>query len=452
MLYNLLDTIVAISTPKGTGGIGVVRLSGYLSFEIACKVCNRKNIKIGINYASFFCKDKFLIDRGLILFFKSPNSFTGEDVIEFHAHGNDLILESIIFRCVELGARIAYNGEYSFRAYINGKIDLVQAESINSLIKSTSTHSNKFILKSLCGKISEKVKIVLDKLNSIKLDLEVAIEFPDNFNFNSDLFFSNIFDVSNFYNSFFACVSLDDFLFNSLNVIILGNVNVGKSSLFNCLLNNNRAIVSDIPGTTRDFIDSDFFLNGFKFKLIDTAGFNPFTQDYLEKVSIARTLNEAKKANILIFVIDVIDNVDFVSSEEFNSLINMCVNKLKVIVFRNKIDLLELGKKIYFYDKYVEIFGSVKNNDGIDFLLKELSVISSDLNENLFFVNKRQFDLLFNAKNIFDELFFSNEEYKPIDYYASRIDVIIHILSDLLGVNATDDILVKIFSEFCVGK
>lgn len=447
MIYNVTDTIVAISTPKGVGGIGVVRLSGEDVLNIAYFLCNKKKISEGVNYVSFFCGKSNLIDKGILLYFKQPKSFTGENVIELHAHGNDIILDSLVYRCIELGARMAERGEFSFRAYLNGKIDLVQAESVNAIINSSAAHANKFILKSLLGFFSNEVRNILERLFLLRVEIEAAIEFPDNIDFVFNTFYVKLLEVYEKYMCFFDNISSSNTFCDFLNVVILGNVNAGKSSLFNCLLNRNRSIVSDIPGTTRDFIDSDLFYNGFKFKLIDTAGFNAFTTDYLEKISIERTLNQIKCANILIFVSDISD-----TSDSFQKVLTICDANVKVILFKNKIDLYGLTKQIYFHENYVEIFASVKNNDGIDFLISELITTISSLKENFYFVSKRQFDLILRAKRHFNYMISTNENYKSLDFYSENINVIHAILSDLLGIGTSDDVLKHIFSQFCVGK
>lgn len=451
MLYNLSDTIVAISTPRGSGGIGIVRLSGDLSFYVA-SVLSKKKINVGINYASFFCSNSLLIDKGLILFFKKPNSFTGDDVIELHAHGNDLILESLIFRCIELGARLAYNGEFSFRAFLNNKIDLIQAESINSLIKSNSLNSNKLIFKSLSGKFSNNIKEIILDLNKIKMELDASIEFPDSISFSFDNFYSLFLSINDKYSSIFNNIVSDDFLFETLNVAILGNVNVGKSSLFNFLLKSNRAIVSDIPGTTRDFIEGVLNIDGFSFRLIDTAGFNSFTEDFIEKISIERTFAQAKIANILIFVVDSLEKSIFFDDVNFKKILLMSENKIKFILLRNKIDLFCLSKNIIYHKDYIEIFVSAKTGEGIDLLLKELKFIFNNHTESVYYANKRQFNLLLNVRNLFSSLVLRNDVYVPLDFYSEILSIIISDLNSVLGGNVSIDVLSDIFSNFCVGK
>lgn len=451
-MYNLSDTIVAISTAKGNGGIGIVRLSGELAIKIAYSLSKKKKIIIGINYASFFDLNSFLIDKGLLLFFKKPNSFTGEDLIEFHAHGNDLILNSLVFRCIELGARLAYNGEFSFRAFLNNKLDLIQAESINSLIKSSSLNSNKLIFKSLSGKFSDSINNIILDLHKLKLNLDASIEFPDGISFSFDEFYSSFFSIYSNYITLFDNIISDDFLFDSLNLVIFGNVNVGKSSLFNALLKSNRAIVSDIPGTTRDFIESSFIFNGFSFKIIDTAGFNSSSNDFIEKLSIERTFSQAQKAHILLFVVNSLDGSNFLNDLNFKKLINTCKNRIKLIILKNKIDLLKIGKSIIYHKDYIEIFLSAKTGEGIDLLLNELSSIFNFYSENLYFANKRQYNLLLNVKNYFNSLVSLDNTYKPLDFYSDNISFIISDLNNILGVDISNDILIDIFSNFCVGK
>ncbi len=451
-MYDLSDTIVAISTAKGNGGIGIVRLSGELSVEIACSLIKKKRINVGINYASFFDSNSLLIDKGILLFFKKPNSFTGDDLIEFHAHGNDLILNSLVFRCIELGARLAYNGEFSFRAFLNNKFDLIQAESINSLIKSSSLNSNKLIFKSLSGKFSDSINNIILDLNKLKLNLDASIEFPDSVSFSFDEFYSAFFAIYNNYISLLDNIISDDFLFESLNLVIIGNVNVGKSSLFNTLLKSNRAIVSDMPGTTRDFIESNFIFNGLNFKIVDTAGFNSSSTDFIERISIEQTFIQAKKANVLLFVVDSFNDSDFLNDLNFKKLINICKNKIKLIILKNKIDLLKIGKSIIYHKDYIEIFLSVKTGEGIDLLLHELSSIFNFYSENLYFVNKRQYNLLLIVKSSFNSLVTLDSVYKPLDFYSDNIGLIILNLNNLLGIDVSNDVLIDIFSNFCVGK
>lgn len=451
MLYNISDTIVAIATAKGNSGIGIVRISGILALTILRKLVKKKVLK-KINYVSFFCKNNFLIDKGLALIFKCPKSYTGEDVVELHVHGNDLILDSIVLRSIELGARLAYNGEFSFRAYLNNKIDLIQAESINAIIKSGSLYSNKFIFKSLFGEFSNKIKIVLYKLKELKLELEAAIEFPEHIVFDFDKFFFEINSIYSYYCDFFDYICLDNLSLEYLNIVILGNVNVGKSSLFNFLLNTDRAIVSEHPGTTRDFIDSLFFIKGLKFKLIDTAGFNSFTTDFLEKISIERSLLQAKNANILIIVVDVREEFDLLTSSIYKYILDNCANRFKLILVRNKIDLTEKNKSIFFHEEYVEIFMSVKSRDGIDLLVNELVNICTSLNDKFYLATKRQLDLLFNIKKNFDSILNFSDSYASLDNYSLNINDIIHSFSNLLGINTSEDVLSEIFSNFCVGK
>lgn len=451
MLYNLSDTIVAISTPKGSGGIGIVRLSGDLSLEIAYKL-TKKNIVNGINYVSFLNSNSLLIDKGLILFFEKPNSFTGDNVIELHAHGNDLILESLVFRCIELGARLAYNGEFSFRAFLNNKIDLIQAESINSLIKSNSLNSNKLIFKSLSGKFSNIIKEIILDLNKLRMELEASIEFPDSIDFSFSKFYSTFLSINDKYLSVFGNIIPDDFLFETLNVVIVGNVNVGKSSLFNFLLKSNRAIVSDLPGTTRDFIECNFNIDGFSFNLIDTAGFNSFTQDFIEKISIERTFAQVKIANVLVFVVDNFEQSSFLNDINLKKILSMSENKIKFILLRNKIDLFYVSKNIIYHKDYVEIFASAKTGEGIDLLLKELKFTFNNYTESIYYANKRQFSLLLNVKNLFFSLICHDDTYISLDSYSEILELIISDLNSVLGVNVSNDILLDIFSNFCVGK
>lgn len=452
MLNKLCDTIVAVSTPRGCGGIGIVRLSGDKSFKIASIMLKHSSFEKRIICNTFLGKDDVILDYGMSLFFKKPRSFTGEDVIEYHAHGNDLILDSLVSRSIELGARLAEPGEFSFRAFFNGKIDLLQAESVNALILSKVESCNNFILRSLSGVFSNEINFILDRLLIIRSDLEAYIEFSDDVNFCFDAFIKNFFDVYNKFFLLFNKVYVNYFISDVLKIAILGDVNVGKSSFFNSLLKKDRSIVSNIPGTTRDFIEDEMELNGFKFKLIDTAGFNKKSTCFIEKTGILKSFEQLEEASIIIVMFDASKNDNILESDILNTVLNSKNSKLKVFVLKNKIDLISVNEKVVYYDKYTEIYLSVKDNRGIDIFVNELKSVLSNVKKSLYMVNKRHFDLLLNAKNNF-ELCVSNIKNKSnLDLCAENLSVIYMCLSDIVGRYIYNDLINKIFSSFCIGK
>lgn len=296
MFKKFLDTIVAISTPKGVGAIGILRLSGSKSILIAKIITKKSIIKHNVIITSnFFINDK-LIDFGLVLCFEKPKSFTGEDVIEFHTHGSEIILNNLLLKSIELGARLAEPGEFSFRAYFNGKLDLIQAEAINNLIHSTLSDKNSFILKSLNGIFSKDLKYILNNILLLRRDLEAFIDFPDNVYFDEYHFVNNLFLIKNFFLRLLDKITFNNLNSDTLKVSIVGNTNVGKSSLFNFLLKHKRSIVSDIHGTTRDFIEEKYNIHeSIYLNLIDTAGFKGDFTTNLEKNTILRTFEQIKK-------------------------------------------------------------------------------------------------------------------------------------------------------------
>ncbi|HIH2763398.1 MAG TPA: GTPase [Candidatus Azoamicus sp.] len=260
MLEKILDTIVAISTPKGIGAIGIVRLSGSKSIYIA-ETITKKKITHNVILNSKFFFNQELIDIGLILYFKKPKSFTGEDVIEFHAHGSKFILDKLLLKSIELGARLAEPGEFSFRAYFNGKLDLIQAESINNLINADCYSNNLSSIKSLIGIFSKELKYILNNILILRRDLEAFIDFPDSVFFDNSHFKNNFFLIKKKFFMLYDKINFSQLKSDFFRISIIGNTNVGKSSLFNFLLKNKRSLVSNVHGTTRDFIEEKYRVN-----------------------------------------------------------------------------------------------------------------------------------------------------------------------------------------------
>jgi len=452
MINKLIDTIVAVSTPRGSGGIGIVRVSGLKSFFIACEISKKKIKSDRIERVSFFNKKDVLLDIGLILYFKNPKSFTGEDVVEFHAHGNDLILDSLVLRAIELGARLAEPGEFSFRAFFNDKIDLLQAESINALIRSNFLYCNNFILKSLSGVFSEEIITILDRISLLRRDLEACIEFPDDIFFDFKVFLVRFKEVVLLFNTLFNKISGDYFISDSFKVVILGDVNVGKSSFFNFLLKSTRSIVSNVPGTTRDFIDNDFEVDGFNFKLVDTAGFNSNSNCEIEKSGIIKTFEQIEKASVVIFMFDATNCIDPMNNIIFRQVLDKYSGKLKFFVLRNKIDLINCDEKLIFHDKYTELYISVKDNKGIDLFLNELKHILFNVEKTSYMVNKRHYELFLKAKKCLSRLNDYQNDNFILDICAEDLKHVYIYLSDILGRQSSNNVINEVFSNFCIGK
>ncbi len=451
MINKINDTIVSIATPKGMSGIGVVRISGINSFYIAVKIIKKKILINNFKYVSFFDKNNILIDIGLILVFKSPKSFTGENVIEFHVHGNNLILNILVETIIFFGARLALPGEFSFRAYFNNKIDLSQAEAINLLIHSNKLFNNKFILRSLNGEFSLKIKSLLKNILIIRSEIETALNFPDDIFIKDSAFINKIKNIYKNYCNLFNEIKIIKKVNLKYNIIILGETNAGKSSLFNLLLNKNRALITDVPGTTRDFIEDTLILNNITLNLIDTAGFNFNTVCILEKNSILSTFNQIKRSNVVIFIFDITSN-NFNNEYIFFNILKKHKTTVKFFVLKNKIDLFGLDSKILYYNNYIEIYISIKKKIGVDFFLYELNKIFNNINNFTYIVNERQYDL-FNKINInFKIINLLLENKLDSIILANNFESIYFYLSNIIGVNCSHDIVKTIFANFCIGK
>ena len=340
MFKNFLDTIVAISTPKGIGAIGIVRLSGPKSLFIA-EVLTKKKIKDNVITRSKFYLNNSIIDFGLVLYFKKPKSFTGEDIVEFHTHGSEVILNSLLLEAINLTARLAEPGEFSFRAYLNGKLDLIQVEAINSLINSNFTSNNLSIVKSLIGIFSKDIKYILNSILLLRRDLEAFLNFPDSVYFDESHFINNFILVKNRFFSLFEKINFNNVGCDFLKISIVGNANVGKSSLFNFLIKNKRSIVSNVAGTTRDFIEEKYKINeNFFLNLVDTAGFKIDFTSNLDKNTILKTFEQIKKSSLIIYMFDVTENKSAFEDKIFTSILKNFKNKKFIIVY-NKIDLVK---------------------------------------------------------------------------------------------------------------
>jgi len=452
MINKLTDTIVAISTPNGPGAIGIIRLSGDKAFFIAKKI-SKKNLKPGfIQHAPFFDNKDNLLDLGIILSFKKPKSFTGDDLVEFHAHGSSLILNVLISRIIRLGARLAEPGEFSFRAFLNKKIDLIQAESINLLINSKNYVYNNFILKSLSGYLSNEIKYLLNIFTTLRDQIEAAIEFPDDIQIYINNILTEFEKIKIIFYKLFKKLNLAHFISNKYKIVILGNTNVGKSSLFNFLLNNDRSIISDIPGTTRDFIESDFIINGSDFKLVDTAGFNPDVTSIIEKNGILKAWKQLDDASIIIFMFDIYKISNQFKCEIFNNIFNKYKNTKKFFIIKNKIDLIKSKEKIIFNKNYTEIHVSIKHTLGLDILINEIKKILIEIGEYSYVISKRHYSLFLKIRKILKSINFKNNEHIVWDIYAEKISLICSLLKEILGENVSNDTLDSIFSKFCLGK
>lgn len=446
------DTIVAIATPPGEGGIAIIRLSGTKSISIASQIFS-KRIDYApthtLHFGKFLDLTGEVIDTGLTAIMRAPNSYTGEDVIEFHCHGNTLIAETILMIAFELGARLAHPGEFTFRAFKNGKIDLAQAESVQSVISAKSNLALGAAQTQLQGHLSQHIHNLKKELLKIAAHIEVWIDYPEE-EIDPVLIDSIQIGVANIQSKITQLIDRfhdGDKLFTGYRICLIGSPNVGKSSIMNTLLKKNRVIVTDIPGTTRDLIEEELILGSLYCKLIDTAGLRE-TKDIIEKAGIIKTKETLGNADLILFVLDASRGV---SHEEKEILSSLPISS--TLIVWNKIDLID--SSITCPDMPGAIVISAEKGLYIDSLQK---AIESKLQKNLIDKNeiiitkKRHLSALQKASLALDQIQRSLRVARSPELIASDLREALECLSTFFGDNVSEDILKNIFSTFCVGK
>ena len=364
------DTIAAIATPTGKGGIGIVRVSGPASKQIASQICHTEPVPRQVMYCTFRDKNKETIDKGVLLYFSSPASYTGEDVVEFQGHGSRASLEALLQECVRNGARLARPGEFTERAYHNNRIDLLQAEAVADLINSQSVESARSAVRSLEGEFSESINQLVEQIDQLRLFTESALDFPEeeiDFIKESDLG-SKIEGVVSSTLSILQSARQGRVMHEGCSLAILGEPNVGKSSLLNCLSQAERAIVSNQAGTTRDVLEDNILINGLPIRIVDTAGIRS-TGNEIEREGIARAVKAAESADLVLHVHDA----ENISGEGVRERLPGEVNVLDVI---NKIDLLDDDDQTQVTrDKADAVLISAKTGEGLEQLRKKIFLL-----------------------------------------------------------------------------
>jgi len=452
ILFQNEDTITAIATPAGVGAISVIRISGPLSFQTIDKIFVGKT-KIStsathtIHYGKIFEEGGGVIDDVLISVFRSPNSYTGEDSIEISTHGSSLISEKIISLLLKHDIRLAEPGEFTKRAFLNGRMDLAQAEAVADIINSRTEASLRGARNQLDGILSKKIdslrEILINTSSMIELELDFAEE---GFEFiSNEKILSNIKLIDSEITELLKTFSYGRIIRDGVNVALVGKPNVGKSSLLNYLLKEARAIVSDIPGTTRDIIREELSIDGILFRLYDTAGIRT-SEDFIEKEGVLRSKDVIKNADIVLFMNDV--NTGF-SSDLYSELSSLSSEK-KILKVVNKIDL---KKNI---ESRFDARISTKTGEGIEQLFSQLKIkalgTQSYSEKTAIISNIRHFSILSKAKENLQSAINSiknkmSEEYVSVDLRNAEIS-----LGEIIGKITSDDILNNIFSKFCIGK
>lgn len=459
------DTICAIATAQG-GAIGVIRVSGPESLKIADSIfrpsgkCPLNERKAGNVIFGTITDGDEILDEVLVTLFRAPHSYTGEDSVEISCHGSSYILQRVMLQLVKGGCRPAGPGEFTQRAFLNGKMDLSQAEAVADLIASTSEATHKMAMNQMRGGFSRKLAELRDKLLHITSLMELELDFSDHeeleFADRSELeaLAENIeTTISRLCNSF----TLGNALKNGIPVAIIGETNAGKSTLLNTLLNEEKAIVSDIHGTTRDVIEDTININGVTFRFIDTAGIRE-TQDMIESIGIERTYKKIEQASVVLWLLDA-STALIQWGMLADKILPKCEGK-KLIVVLNKMDMLpeghvELLEKALTDIEYEHIFISAKNGENIDRLQKELLDIATlpELSSNDVIVsNIRHYEALSLALESIKRVKSGLAVQLPGDLISQDLRECIYHLSDIVGEVTTDQVLGNIFKNFCIGK
>ncbi len=446
------DTIVALATPTGRSGIGVIRLSGIDALKIVRRLVSQTDFDPEPRYAHLKkildLETGEVLDEAIILYFQSPNSFTGEDVIEISCHGSPVVLRQIIDFCLSLDARLAEPGEFSLRALANGRINLSQAEAIRDLIDSQTLSAVKQSVRQLQGEVSNQLQPIKDDLLEVIVLLESALEFveddlPD---FQIESIIGKLRAVSASIAKFSSTYQAGKLLREGLSVAIVGRPNVGKSSLFNALLGHDRAIVTDIAGTTRDQIHEKISINGIPISLIDTAGLRE-TLDVVETIGVERSKRSMADADLVIVLLDGSQNI-----LEEDLIILRQVNDINHFIAINKADLKQFSVELNG-TKTISI--SAKTGIGLEDLQKQIvePFLSSYENVSGFLISDaRHYDLLLRSKTEIDNsLQMLNQKFSE-EIILVGLHNALRYLGRITGETTTEEMLTEIFSTFCIGK
>ena len=446
------DTIVAISTTTGVGAISIIRLSGPESIEILSKVFTKdlSNIETHtIHYGHIKDKEE-IIDEVLVSIMRAPKTFTREDIIEINCHGGVAPTNKVLEVILKNGARLAEPGEFTKRAFLNGRIDLLEAEATMDLISSATDKARKISINTLTGETSNLIKDLRSNLVGIISNIEVNIDYPEYEDIEvltNDKILPNITKFKEKLEYIIKKSEDSKIVKEGINVGIIGKPNVGKSSLLNSLLEEEKAIVTDIPGTTRDIVEGKIVLDGIMLNVIDTAGIRQ-TDDVVEKIGVERSIKTIDSSDLVIFIL----NNNEIISEEEKELLQKLEDKKKIIVV-NKIDLEnKLDKRIL--ENFIEI--SVKEELGIDKVKEEIKKLFNlgeiEANDMTYLSNARSISLLHKTMNSINEAIKEIELASPIDIVELNLKDAWNTLGEVIGETYTDELIDELFSRFCLGK
>lgn len=455
------DTIAAISTGLTNSGIGIVRISGEDAFRIIDKIYKspRKEKKISqqkshtVHYG-YIVNHEEIVDEVIVIKMDGPNSYTKENVIEIDCHGGILVTKKVLETVVDYGARPAEPGEFTKRAFLNGRIDLSQAESVMDLIQAKNEFAVKNSIHQLSGSIKNKILMIREQVIYEIAYIESALDDPEHYEMEhyGEELLPKIEKIKNEIDILLKTADNGSLLKEGINTVILGKPNAGKSSLLNALLGKDKAIVTEIEGTTRDALEEQINLNGITLNIIDTAGIRK-TQDVVEKIGVNRAKDYAKEADLIIYVVDSSKKLD----QNDYDIINLIRDK-KVIILLNKSDLeqvIELDDLKTYLDKKM-ILISAKLNDGIERLEEEIKNMffqgEITVNDEVFITNVRQKALLRDANESFDMVISSIKDNMPEDFYSIDLMNAYENLGKIIGESVEEDLVNEIFHKFCMGK
>lgn len=460
---SLDDIIAAISTPAGSGGIGIIRISGNGSIDIADKIFKGvKGIKLKdkkshtVSYGTVYdIKTGNIIDEVLVTVMKAPNTYTKDDIVEINCHGGTVVVKKVLESVLNSGARLAEPGEFTKRAFLNGRIDLSQAEAVIDVINSKTDMSRQAAVGRLEGKLKEAVNAIRDRLLDMIASIEVAIDYPEH-DIEEETY-NNMYkqsdEVLKDINKLLETADRGKIVQEGIETVILGKPNVGKSSLLNRFLEEERAIVTDIPGTTRDTVEEFMNIDGIPVKIVDTAGIRE-TGDIVEKMGVSKSKEYAQKADLVLMMLDVSKELD----NEDIEILDFIKDKKSLIIL-NKSDLenkLDRQKLLEYVNENDIISLSVKENKGIENLTDRIKdmFMTGDVNifDEVMIGNVRHKNSLYYAKESMEKAKITIETRMPEDFISMDLQDALRYLGEITGESVDEEIIDRIFSRFCLGK
>lgn len=449
------DTITAIATASGVSAINIIKVSGKESIEIVNKIFKGHDLTVSNTYTIHYGYIEYnneKIDEVLVSVFKSPKTYTGEDVVEINCHGGLATTNKILEILLTSGCRLAEPGEFIKRAFLNGKKDLIEVEAVEDIINAKTEKARKMSMNGVSGILTDMIKNLKEKILSIIANIEVNIDYPeyeDAIEITNNILKENINEIETSLNKILKESEKGKLIKNGIKVGIIGKPNVGKSSLLNKLLDEEKAIVTDIEGTTRDIVEGTIYINGIPLYLIDTAGIRK-TDNIVEQIGVQKSEKVIEEADL---IIAIFDGSKEITEEDYEILDK--INSKKVLVIINKQDLntkIDLSK----FEKYNIIKCSVKNNQNIEKIYEEINKMFNlnelETNDLTYISNARQISLVKKSLEIIKEIKKQNENQTPVDLIQIDLQNLWETLGEIIGDSYKEELLDEIFSKFCLGK